>query len=59
MTAKYGLPYFQNFIGSQYLSVTDETGEKKRVENPNAYKPGTVRSMCCRLQLDLRELQKR
>ncbi|MCQ2914910.1 MAG: ribonucleoside triphosphate reductase [Alphaproteobacteria bacterium] len=37
MTAKYGLPYFQNFINSQL-------------------KPGQVRSMCCRLQLDLREL---
>lgn len=37
MTAKYGLPYFQNFINS-------------------ALKPGQVRSMCCRLQLDLREL---
>jgi ribonucleoside-triphosphate reductase (formate) len=40
MTAKYGLPYFQNFIQSD-LS------------------PGMVRSMCCRLQLDLRELLKR
>ena len=40
MTAKYGLPYFQNFINSE-LS------------------PGMVRSMCCRLQLDLRELLKR
>ncbi len=37
MTAKYGLPYFQNFINSP-LS------------------PKMVRSMCCRLQLDLREL---
>lgn len=37
MTAKYGLPYFQNFINS-------------------SLKPGQVRSMCCRLQLDLREL---
>ena len=37
MTAKYGLPYFQNFINSE-LS------------------PNMVRSMCCRLQLDLREL---
>ncbi len=37
MTAKYGLPYFQNFINSDM-------------------KPGQVRSMCCRLQLDLREL---
>jgi anaerobic ribonucleoside-triphosphate reductase len=40
MTAKYGLPYFQNFINSEL-------------------KPGDVRSMCCRLQLDLRELLKR
>lgn len=37
MTAKYGLPYFQNFINS-------------------VLKPGQIRSMCCRLQLDLREL---
>ncbi|MCP4041624.1 MAG: ribonucleoside triphosphate reductase, partial [Gammaproteobacteria bacterium] len=40
MTAKYGLPYFQNFINSE-LS------------------PNLIRSMCCRLQLDLRELLKR
>ncbi len=40
MTAKYGLPYFQNFINSE-LS------------------PNMIRSMCCRLQLDLRELLKR
>lgn len=40
MTAKYGLPYFQNFINSDMS-------------------PGDVRSMCCRLQLDLRELLKR
>lgn len=54
-TAKIGSSYFQNFIGSQYLS--DEHGN--RIENPEAYKPGAVRSMCCRLQLDLRELLKR
>lgn len=54
-TAKIGSSYFQNFIGSQY--VLDENGN--RVENPNAYKPNAVRSMCCRLQLDLRELLKR
>lgn len=54
-TAKIGSSYFQNFIGSQY--VLDENGEK--AENPNAYKPNAVRSMCCRLQLDLRELLKR
>ncbi len=40
MTAKYGLPYFQNFINSEL-------------------QPNMVRSMCCRLQLDLRELLKR
>lgn len=40
MTAKYGLPYFQNFINSDL-------------------KPNMIRSMCCRLQLDLRELLKR
>lgn len=40
MTAKYGIPYFQNFINSD-LS------------------PNMIRSMCCRLQLDLRELLKR
>jgi ribonucleoside-triphosphate reductase len=40
MTAKYGLPYFQNFVNSE-LS------------------PNMVRSMCCRLQLDLSELLKR
>lgn len=40
VTAKYGLPYFQNFLNSDL-------------------EPGMVRSMCCRLQLDLRELLKR
>lgn len=54
-TAKIGSSYFQNFVGSQY--TTDENGN--RVENPEAYKPNAVRSMCCRLQLDLRELLKR
>ncbi|NKQ40155.1 MAG: ribonucleoside triphosphate reductase [Sulfurovum sp.] len=54
-TAKIGSSYFQNFIGSQYMK--DEEG--RLVENPDAYKPGAVRSMCCRLQLDLRELLKR
>jgi ribonucleoside-triphosphate reductase len=39
MTAKYGLPYFQNFINSDL-------------------NPSDVRSMCCRLQLNLKELQK-
>ncbi|WP_278236227.1 ribonucleoside triphosphate reductase [Isoptericola sp. AK164] len=37
MTARYGTPYFQNFVSSDL-------------------NPGDVRSMCCRLQLDLREL---
>ena len=54
-TAKIGSSYFQNFIGSQYKK--DEFGNL--VENSEAYKPGHVRSMCCRLQLDLRELLKR
>ncbi len=40
MTAKYGMPYFQNFLNSDL-------------------KPEHVRSMCCRLQLDLNELLKR
>lgn len=54
-TAKIGSSYFQNFIGSQYM--LDEQGNQ--TENPDAYKPNAVRSMCCRLQLDLRELLKR
>ena len=54
-TAKMGSSYFQNFIGSQYMKDADGN----LVENPNAYKPDAVRSMCCRLQLDLRELLKR
>lgn len=40
MTAKYGIPYFQNFVNSDL-------------------NPSDVRSMCCRLQLDLRELRVR
>ncbi|MFP4498503.1 MAG: ribonucleoside triphosphate reductase [Vulcanimicrobiota bacterium] len=40
MTAKYGAPYFQNYICTQL-------------------NPGDVRSMCCRLQLDLKELKSR
>lgn len=40
MTAKYGTPYFQNFVNSDL-------------------DPGDVRSMCCRLQLDKRELRHR
>jgi ribonucleoside-triphosphate reductase (formate) len=54
--AKVGSSYFQNFIGSQYVR-DPETGERR--PNPEAYAPGAVRSMCCRLQLDLRELLKR
>ncbi len=54
--AKVGSSYFQNFIGSQYLR-DPATGERR--PNPEAYAPGAVRSMCCRLQLDLRELLKR
>ncbi|WP_457748973.1 ribonucleoside triphosphate reductase [Sulfurimonas sp.] len=54
-TAKIGSSYFQNFIGSQYKR--DKNGEL--IANEEAYKPGHVRSMCCRLQLDLRELLKR
>ena len=53
--AKIGSSYFQNFIGSQYKY--DENGNK--VIDEEAYKPDAVRSMCCRLQLDLRELLKR
>lgn len=55
-TAKVGSSYFQNFVGSQYI-VDPQTGEQTK--NPEAYSPGAVRSMCCRLQLDLRELLKR
>ena len=40
MTARYGIPYFSNFINSDM-------------------KPEDARSMCCRLRLDNRELQKR
>jgi ribonucleoside-triphosphate reductase len=54
-TAKVGSSYFQNFVGSQWKR--NDKGE--RVPNPEAYSPGAVRSMCCRLQLDLRELLKR
>lgn len=53
--AKIGSSYFQNFVGSQYK--IDENGN--RVIDEEAYKPDAVRSMCCRLQLDLRELLKR
>jgi len=40
ITAKYGIPYFSNFVNSDMS-------------------PDDVRSMCCRLRLDKRELQKR
>ncbi len=40
MTAKYGTPYFSNYVNSDM-------------------KPSDVRSMCCRLRLDLRELRKK
>jgi ribonucleoside-triphosphate reductase len=40
VTAKYGIPYFQNYIGT-------------------GLDPGDVRAMCCRLNLDLRELMHR
>jgi ribonucleoside-triphosphate reductase len=40
LAARYGVPYFQNFINSDL-------------------KPSDIRSMCCRLQLDLKELRKR
>lgn len=40
MTAKYGVPYFSNYINSDM-------------------QPSDVRSMCCRLRLDLRELRKK
>ncbi|MEY4504302.1 MAG: anaerobic ribonucleoside triphosphate reductase, partial [Pseudomonadota bacterium] len=54
-TAKVGSSYFQNFVGSQYKY--DSIGNK--IIDDSAYKPNAVRSMCCRLQLDLRELIKR
>ncbi len=59
MTAKYWLPYFQNFVWSQFKKIKKEDWTSELVENENAYKPGAVRSMCCRLQLDLRQLEKR
>lgn len=59
MTAKYGIPYFQNFVGSQFKVIKDKDGNVTKVDNPDAYKPGAVRSMCCRLQLDLSQLEKR
>lgn len=59
MTAKYWLPYFQNFVWSQFRYEKDEMGVLHKVPNPKAYKPGSVRSMCCRLQLDLTQLAMR
>jgi ribonucleoside-triphosphate reductase len=60
MTAKYWIPYFQNFIGSQFkLEKDEQTGKIKKVPNPDAYTPWAVRSMCCRLQLDLKMLERR
>lgn len=59
MTAKYWIPYFQNFVWSQFKKVVWENGKIESVRNPDAYSPGAVRSMCCRLQLDLKELLKR
>ena len=59
MTAKYWLPYFQNFVWSQFKKVKNEDWTISKVENPDAYTPGAVRSMCCRLQLDLTQLEKR
>ncbi len=59
MTAKYWIPYFQNFVWSQFKIEKDKDWNLKKVENPNAYKPWAVRSMCCRLQLDLTQLEKR
>ena len=59
MTAKYGLPYFQNFVWSQFKRVKKENWTIEKIVNEDAYKPGAVRSMCCRLQLDLSQLEKR
>ncbi|MDD2515631.1 MAG: ribonucleoside triphosphate reductase [Candidatus Gracilibacteria bacterium] len=59
MAAKYGIPYFQNFVGSQFKRIKKPDGTMEVVRNPDAYTPGAVRSMCCRLQLDLTQLIKR
>ena len=59
MTAKYWIPYFQNFVWSQFKVKKDEKWNIVKVPNPNAYKPWAVRSMCCRLQRDLTVLEKR
>lgn len=59
MTAKYWIPYFQNFIWSQFKRIKNSDWTISKQTNPDAYTPGAVRSMCCRLQLDLKELLKR
>ncbi len=59
MTAKYGIPYFQNFVGSQYKFIKDANWKLQKVPNEDAFTPGAVRSMCCRLQLDLTQLEMR
>lgn len=59
MTAKYWIPYFQNFVWSQFKVEKDENWNTRRVPNPDAYTPWAVRSMCCRLQLDLKMLERR
>ena len=59
MTAKYWLPYFQNFVWSQFKRIKWEDWIYRTVKNPDAYTPWAVRSMCCRLQLDLTQLEKR
>jgi anaerobic ribonucleoside-triphosphate reductase len=59
MTAKYWLPYFQNFVWSQFKRVKKEDWTIEKEVNPDAYTPWAVRSMCCRLQLDLTQLEKR
>lgn len=59
MTAKYWLPYFQNFVWSQFKRVKKSDWSIEKQINPDAYTPWAVRSMCCRLQLDLTQLEKR
>jgi ribonucleoside-triphosphate reductase len=39
MTAKYGIPYFQNFVGSQYKKVKNDDGTVSKVPNKDAYTP--------------------
>lgn len=59
MTAKYWIPYFQNFVWSQFKVKKNKDWKIAKIDNPDAYKPWAVRSMCCRLQLDLTQLEKR